>query len=85
MKATIFQYRVIIRKEGKNYIADVPTLGISDFGKTLETAKKNVQKAIACHIEGLAKTNTEVPAPDTSDYYISTAQVSFPKLPKFAI
>ncbi|MEK7154781.1 MAG: type II toxin-antitoxin system HicB family antitoxin [Patescibacteria group bacterium] len=85
MKATIFQYRVIIRKEGKNYIADVPTLGISDFGKTLETAKKNAQKAITCHIEGLAKTNTEVPAPDTSDYYVSTAQVSFSRLPKFAV
>ena len=59
MKTTILRYQVLIRKQGKNYIADVPTLGISDFGKTLELAKKNVQGAIRCHIEGLAKTNSE--------------------------
>ena len=61
MKTTVLRYHVVIRKTGSNYIADVPTLGISDFGKTLEEAKKNVQNAIAIHIEGLAKTKTEIP------------------------
>ena len=76
MKTTLFRYHVIIQKEGKDYIAHVPTLGISDFGKTVSQAKKNVAKAIACHIEGLVKTKTEVPAPDTSEFYLSQTEVA---------
>lgn len=78
MKTTVLRYQVIIRKEGKNYIADVPSLGISDFGESLEKAKKNVHSAIECHIEGLIKTNTEVPQPDTDDYFISVSEVNVP-------
>jgi len=79
MKTTILRYNIIIRKEKKDFIADVPTLGISDFGKTIEEAKKNVQEAIKCHIEGLIKTKTEIPAPDTEDFFISNARVNISK------
>ena len=84
MKTTILRYNVIIRKEGRNFIAYVPTLGISDFGKTLEEAKRHVRDAIACHVEGLIKTDTEVPAPDEEEYYISHAEISVPAGIKFA-
>ena len=79
MKTTVLCYHVVIRKEGKYYIADVPTLGISDFSKPLEMAKKNTKKAIETHIEGLIKTRTEVPKPDSEDYYISVAEVNVPR------
>ncbi|HCM38208.1 MAG: hypothetical protein UV61_C0019G0041 [Candidatus Gottesmanbacteria bacterium GW2011_GWB1_43_11] len=79
MKTAILRYQVVIRKEGSSYIADVPTLGISDFGETIEKAKKNIHAAIQCHIEGLIKTNTEVPKPDTDDYFISVTEVSIPQ------
>lgn len=79
MKTSVLRYQVVMRKEGAYYIADVPTLGISDFGKTLELAKKNTKKAIECHIEGLIKTHTEVPKPDGDDYYISVTEVSVPR------
>jgi len=78
MRTTVLRFHVVIRKEGKNYIADVPTLGISDFGTSLEQAKRNIQKEIECHIEGLVKTDTEVPGPDTNDYYLSMTEVSVP-------
>ena len=65
MKTTILRYEVIFRKEGKYFVAQVPTLGISDFGESIEDAKRNVQAAIECHIEGLVKTKTEVPLPDS--------------------
>lgn len=78
MKTTILSYQVMIKKEGKYYVAYVPTLGISDFGKSVENALKNVEKAIAVHIEGLIKTGSEIPAPDTSEFYISHSQVSVP-------
>lgn len=84
MKTNILRYTVVISKEGKDFIANVPTLGIADFGKTIDQAKKNVQEAIACHIEGLVKTKTPVPAPDADDSYISQAEVSIPGKLKFA-
>ena len=77
MKTNVFRYNVIIRKEGRSFIAHVPTLGVSDFGRTLEAAKRHVHNAIACHIEGLLKTGSEVPAPDTDDYYVSQTEVTF--------
>lgn len=78
MKATILRYHVVIRKDGKHYIADVPTLGISDFGRTLELAKHHIHDAIACHIEGLMKTGYDVPMPDTEDYYVGFTTVRVP-------
>ncbi len=84
MKTTLLKYHVIIQKEGKDYIAYVPTLGISDFGKTVDRAKKNVAEAISCHIEGLVKTRTEVPAPDTSEFYLSQTEVVVPGNFEFA-
>lgn len=84
MKTNILKYHVLIQKEDKDYIAYVPTLGISDFGKSVEQAKKNVQKAIECHIEGLTKTKSEIPTPDTDEFFISESQVTLPKNVKFA-
>lgn len=78
MKTTVLSYAVMIRKEGKDFVAYVPTLGISDFGASVDAAKKNVQAAIACHIEGLGKTDTAVPPPDTNEYYLSQASVPAP-------
>ena len=85
MKTTVLRYQVIIRREGKQYIADVPTLGISDFGTSVELARKHIQQAIVTHIEGLAKTNTPVPSPDTNEYYISTTEVTVPVSTRLAI
>jgi predicted RNase H-like HicB family nuclease len=84
MKTNVLRYNVIIKKEGKDYVAYVPTLGISDFGKTLELAKKHITAAIECHIEGLTKTKSEVPPPDTEEYYISHSEVIAPQGIKFA-
>lgn len=84
MKTTILKYNVIIRQEGKNFIADVPTLGISDFGKTVQEAKRHIKQAIACHIEGLIKTKTEVPPPDTTDFYLSQTEITIPQDFRFA-
>ena len=84
MKTTVLRYNVIIQKEGKNFVAYVPSLGISDFGKTVDLAKKNVHGAIDCHIEGLIKTGFEVPPPDTQEFYLSQTEITVPKGVKFA-
>lgn len=84
MNSSILRYQVIFRKEGKHYIADVPTLGISDFGETLEIAKKNVKEAIQLHIEGLVKTKTNVPRPDSDDFFLGVAEISAPPAIRFS-
>jgi len=84
MKTTFLRYHIIIQKEGKDYIAYVPTLGISDFGKTVSQAKQNAAKAITCHIEGLVKTETEIPQPDASEFYLSQTEVAIPGNFEFA-
>lgn len=84
MKTTVLRYNVIIQKEHHDYIAYVPTLGISDFGKSVTTAKRNVEKAITCHIQGLAKTNSEIPHPDMQEFYISQSEITAPKNIHFA-
>lgn len=85
MKTTVLKYNVLIKKEGKQFIAYVPTLGISDFGKTLRDAQKHVKSAIECHVEGLVKTGSEVPPPDTQEFFMSQTEVSIPKAIKFAL
>jgi len=84
MKTTALKYNVMIKKEGKYFVAYVPTLGISDFGKTVDDARKNVEVAISIHIEGLIKTDSEVPAQDSTDFYISQYQVNVPANLKLA-
>jgi len=77
-------YRIIIEKEKYEdgtsvYVAYCPTLGISDFGDTVESAKSNMHEAIQCHVEGLVKTGDDVPAPDPQDVFISQTQITVPK------
>lgn len=84
MKLNLLKYNIVIKKERKYYIANVPTLGISDFGKTIDEAKRNVKSAIEVHIEGLVKTKAEVPNPDTQDYYISQTEIIAPQNIVFA-
>lgn len=84
MKTNTLKYNIIIRKEGKYFIADAPTLGLSDFGKTIEEAKRNIKRAIKCHVEGLIKTKTEIPAPDSEEFYISNTEITLSGNLRFA-
>lgn len=77
-------YSIIIEKEKYEdgspvYVAYCPTLGISDYGDTVEAAKEHMHEAIQCHVEGLMKTDTKVPAPDPQDVFISQTQISVPR------
>ena len=77
-QTNILNYRVIIQKEKKVYVAYAPALGISDFGKTVDEAGKHIQEAIECHINGLIKTGCDIPAPDSDEYIVSTMRVRVP-------
>lgn len=55
MNTTALNYRIVIEKEKQNrghvYVAYAPSLGISDFGKSIEEATINIEKAIKLYVE----------------------------------
>lgn len=69
MEKTIFNYRVIIEPEkmGKKtvYNAYCPTLGLADYGDSIDEAIKNIESLIKFHIECLLQDGLEVPSENT--------------------
>lgn len=76
------QYRLVIEKEqprGKKraiYNAYCPTLGLADFGSTIDSAVANITKLISFHIESLAELG--YPVPDERDTTMVITSVSVP-------
>lgn len=65
----VLNYRVIIEKEHYEdgtpvYSALVPTLGIADYGPTIEKALENTKECIKFHIDCLIEEGEKVPLPD---------------------
>jgi len=84
MKAKILNYRVLVEK-GKQakkviYVAYAPSLGISDFGETIEKAVENLKKAVKLYLETLLELKKPIPSPDADDYFVTTGKVEL-KLP----
>ncbi|MDP3763637.1 MAG: type II toxin-antitoxin system HicB family antitoxin [bacterium] len=51
-----YTYRTIIEPDEDGYHGFVPSLpGVHTVGKTIEETKQNLDDAIRCHLEGLAK------------------------------
>jgi predicted RNase H-like HicB family nuclease len=85
----ILNYRVIVDKEkleGEDvYVTQVPTLGISDFGPTLEKALKNTEKMIKFHLECLIEEEGSVPAPDdTKNIFVANQEIEIASKKRFS-
>lgn len=62
-----FSIDIIPEEDGQNYYVIVPALpGCYSQGKTIEEAKKNIEKAISLHIYSLKKTHDLIPSDGTS-------------------
>lgn len=74
-----YNYTIIIEKEIHNkkevYVTHVPTLGISDFGKTVEEALKNTEKAIKLYIETLAELKKPIPSSEKESLFVTQKTV----------
>lgn len=73
-KKGLLNYRILVEKEetekGNVFVSYVPSLGISDFGKTIDEAIENTEKAIKLYIETLSGLKKEIPTTDKEEYYI---------------
>ena len=79
METKAFNYRVIVEKErfkkGVVYVAYAPTLGISDFGRSVEEAVGNIEKAIRLYLETLIELKKSIPQPDEEEYFVTTRKI----------
>lgn len=79
MEKNILNYRVIIEPEkmGKKtvYNAYCPTLGVADWGSSINEAIKHIQSLIKFHIESLLEEGIEVPRENTEQELIMSTKV----------
>lgn len=83
METKVLNYRIIIWpelvKRRKTYVALSPTLGVSDWGKTVEEALDHIKEGIECHLESLVKHKKSIPQEESlSEFMVATTKVSVP-------
>jgi len=81
MKKNLLNYRILIEKEktkkGYVYVSYVPSLGISDFGKSVDETVKNTEKAIKIYLETLVELKNDIPKVDAEEYFVINKQIEF--------
>jgi len=79
MKTKAYNYRIVVEKETQGtktvYVSYVPSLGLSDFGVTVDEAVASIEQAIKLYLETLVELHEPVPAPDADDFYITTKKI----------
>jgi len=81
MQKVVRNYRVIIKPDiypdtkKTAYSAFVPTLGLADYGDSVEEAVKNVSSLIKFHLESLEAENKEIPVDEPSRELVTEVQV----------
>lgn len=80
MQKQLLNYRIIIEPEkmGKKvvYNAYCPTLGVADYGSSIDEAFKNIRLLIKFHIESLLEDSVEIPSENTDEEVITSTKVS---------
>ena len=81
MKTKVLNYKVLVEKETQGdgkivFVTQVPTLGVSDFGDTIEKALENTEKLIKFHVESLIDEGSKIPGPDDPEnMFVANQQV----------
>ncbi|MHB8426123.1 MAG: type II toxin-antitoxin system HicB family antitoxin [Gammaproteobacteria bacterium] len=68
------RYAIVIEQATDNYSAYVPDLpGCVATGNTIEEVQKQIQEAIAFHLDGLREDGSPVPPPSSHVKYVDIA------------
>lgn len=83
MQKNVLNYRIIIEPEtsedgSRVYVGFCPTLGISDYGDTVEDVLTSIKDGIELAVEALVKGKKEVPVDDIERQIITSAIVKAP-------
>ena len=79
----MLNYRIIIEKENYEdgsviYVAYCPTLGISDYGDTVEEVLASIKDGIEFAIESLAKEGKEGSVDHVEEQIVTSAKIKIP-------
>lgn len=89
MQTQVLNYRIIIEpeKQGKKtvYNAACPTLGVFDYGDSIDEVLKSIKDGIELSIECLRDEGKEIPVDDTEKGVIVATQIKAPSNIKLAI
>lgn len=89
MQKQVLNYRIIIEPEkmGRKvvYNAACPTLGVYDYGDSIDEALKSIKDGIELAIEVLKDEGQEVPVDDTEKGVVIATQVEAPPDIKLAV
>lgn len=82
MQAQVLTYRIIVEpeKQGKKtvYNAYCPTLGVADYGDSIDEVLESIKDGIDLALDHLVKEGKQVPVDTTEKGMIATAQVKAP-------
>ena len=83
MQKRVLNYRIIVEPEKYDdgstvFVAYCPTLGISDYGDTIEEVLASLKDGIELAVASLVKQDQEVPTDDIQDQLITSTTVNFP-------
>ncbi|OGE37996.1 hypothetical protein A3D79_03590 [Candidatus Daviesbacteria bacterium RIFCSPHIGHO2_02_FULL_39_8] len=89
MQKQVLNYRIIIEPEkmGKKivYNAACPTLGVYDYGDSIDEVLKSIKDGIELAIEYLRDEGQEIPVDDVEKQVVTTTQVELPDNSKIAV
>lgn len=82
MDKKVLDYRIIISPEKYDngstvYVAYCPSLGISDYGDSVEEVLSSIKAGIELAVESLAKEGKEIPMDAINEQIITSARINF--------
>lgn len=83
MQKKVLNYRVIIEPEkypngDKVYNAFCPTLGVTDYGDSIEKVMASIKDGIELAIESLVKERKEIPIDNLDEQIVTSTKVEIP-------
>lgn len=89
MEAKVLNYRIIIEPEkypdgSQVYNAYCPTLGVADYGDSVEEVLKSIKEGMLLAIESLAKEKREIPTDNIEEQIVTSAKIKLPPKLKVA-
>ena len=80
MEKNVLNYRIIIEKERYDdgsivYTASCPTLGVYDYGETIEEVLTSITDGITLAVETLAKEKKEIPLDRIDEQIITSTKI----------
>lgn len=89
MQTKVLNYRIIIEpeKQGKKtvYNAHCPTLGVADYGDSIDEVLESIKDGIELALDHLVKEDKEIPIDTPEIGVVATAQVKAPAGAKIAV